>query len=349
MPNHILLTHITFAIAIFCLSLGLTYVMARFIRVMDVPNARSSHIQPIPKSGGVAIVAAFGIGSLIIYFVASIARIEDQEFWGFLTCAVLLAVVSFVDDVTQKSFAVKVLTQMLCVGVVLALGVIVTRLTVPLIGNVELGWAGYLFTFLWMIGLTNAYNFMDGLDGLAGGVAVIAAMFLCAIAFNQGSYFVYATSYALLASVAGFLVFNLPPARIFMGDVGSAFLGFTFAALAVIGASFDRGHLSFYVVPLLLFQFIFDTSLTFARRLLQGEKVHLAHRSHLYQLLNRMGYSHRAVSLFHYAVAVTQGIGAFILVGLEPQNRAYAYLPFLIFNIGYAGYVLGRAKAMKLI
>ena len=323
--------------------------MAHFIRVMDVPNSRSSHRQPIPKSGGVAIVAAFVVGSLIIYFFASVARIEDREFWGFLACAVLLAVVSFIDDVTQKSFAAKFLTQMLCAGVVLALGVIVTRLWVPLFGEVELGWASYLFTFLWIIGLTNAYNFMDGLDGLVGGVAVIAAVFLCAIAFSQRSYFVYATSYALLASVAGFLIFNLPPARVFMGDVGSAFLGFTFATLAVIGASFDVGHLSFYVVPMLLFQFIFDTALTFVRGLLRGGKVYLPHRSHLYQLLNRMGYSHRAVSLFHYAVAVTQGIGAFLLVGLEPQNRVYAFLPFLVFNAAYAGYVLRRAKAMKLI
>jgi UDP-GlcNAc:undecaprenyl-phosphate GlcNAc-1-phosphate transferase len=323
--------------------------MAHFIRVMDVPNSRSSHTQPIPKSGGVAIVAAFVVGSLIIYFVASVARIEDREFWGFLACAVLLAVVSFIDDVTQKSFAAKFFTQMLCAGVVLALGVIVTRLWVPLSGEVELGWAGYLFTFLWIIGLTNASNFMDGLDGLVGGVAVIAAVFLCAIAFSQRSYFVYATSYALLASVAGFLIFNLPPARVFMGDVGSAFLGFTFATLAVIGASFDVGHLSFYVVPMLLFQFIFDTALTLVRGLLRGGKVYLPHRSHLYQLLNRMGYSHRAVSLFHYAVAVTQGIGAFLLVELEPQNRVYAFLPFLVFNAAYAGYVLRRAKAMKLI
>ncbi|MDA1044787.1 MAG: MraY family glycosyltransferase [Verrucomicrobia bacterium] len=212
--------------------------MAHFVRVMDVPNERSSHSLPIPKSGGVAIVIAFVVGNLIVYFVADVARIADQEFWGFLACAVLLAVVSFVDDVTQKSFAAKILTQMFCVGVVLVLGLRIIRLWVPFLGEIELGWASYILSFLWIIGLTNVYNFMDGLDGLAGGVAVIAAVFLCAIAFAQGSYFVYAVSYALIASVAGFLIFNFPPARIFMGDVGSAFLGFTFATLAVIGANF---------------------------------------------------------------------------------------------------------------
>ena len=86
-----------------------------------------------------------------------------------------------------------------------------------------------------------AWVFMDGLDGLAGGVAVIAASFMCAIAWSQGSYFVYLASYALIASVAGFLLFNFPPARIFMGDVGSAYVGYVFATLAIIGASFDYG------------------------------------------------------------------------------------------------------------
>jgi len=112
----------------------------------------------------------------------------------------------------------------------------------------------------------------------------------------------------------------------------------------LIGAHFDRGHLSFYVVPLLLFQFIFDTFFTFVRRLLRGEPVHRAHRTHLYQLLQRSGYSHRAVTLFHYAVAIAQGIGAILIVKLEPQYRALVFLPYLAFNGLYAWWVLRRAK-----
>ena len=134
-----------------------------------------------------------------------------------------------------------------------------------------------------------------------------------------------------------------------MGDVGSAFLGFTFATLAVIGASLDLGHLSFYIVPMLLFHFIFDTVFTFSRRLLKREKVHLAHRTHLYQLLNRLGYSHRAVSLFHYALTAAQGVAAFISVGLPADQRLFVFIPFLIFEVLYARWVLGRARAMQLI
>ena len=344
-----LLTHVAFAGAIFVCSAVLTYVMARYVRVMDVPNDRSSHSRPVPKSGGLAFVATFLIGSLIIYFVADVARIDDRYFWGYVVTALLLAIVSFVDDVTQKTFLVKVTTQMVCVGMVITSGVVLTRLAIFPWGEVELGWVGYVLTFLWILGLTNAYNFMDGLDGLAAGVAVIAAAFLCAIALQQKSVFVYISSYVLLAGAAGFLLFNFPPAKIFMGDIGSAFLGYTFATLAVIGSSLDLGRLSFYIVPMLLFHFIFDTFFTFIRRLLRGEAIHLAHRTHLYQLLNRTGYSHRAVSLFHYAVGVAQGIAASISIDLPADRRLLMFIPFLVFEIAYARWVLSRATRMGLI
>ena len=343
------LTHLEFAAGIFLLSAAMTYVMARFVRVMDVPNDRSSHSRPIPKSGGIAFVSTFVFGSVLIYFVADVARIEDRYFWAYLISATLLAFVSFVDDVMQKTFLAKVLTQMFCVAVVLASGVTLTKLAIPYFGEVELGAAGYVLTFLWILGLTNAYNFMDGLDGLAAGVAVIAAAFLVAIAFQQKSVFVYMSSYVLLAGAAGFLVFNFPPAKIFMGDIGSAFLGFTFATLAVIGSSLDLGRLSFYIIPMLLFHFVFDTLFTFARRLSRGEKVHLAHRTHLYQLFNRIGYSHRAVSLFHYALTVVQGIAAFASIGLPADGKLLVFIPFLIFEIAYARWVLARARALHLV
>src|SRR5437870_249007 len=116
-----------------------------------------------------------------------------------------------------------------------------------------------------------------------------------------------------------------------MGDVGSAFLGFTFAALAIIGTQVDVSRLSFYVVPLLLFHFIFDTFFTFIRRLINSEPVHLAHRTHLYQLLNRTGFSHASVSLYYWAITALQGIAAMVLVTLEANKRIYVFLPFIIY------------------
>src|SRR5258706_1323542 len=251
--------------------------MQRVVRVMDLPTERSSHTRPIPKSGGLAIVLSFVVGSLVIYSFARYARVDDRYFWSFLVCGVALAAVSLIDDVTQTSFQLKLFTQLLCIPIMLGGGVVLSRLSLPVAGETGLGWIGYPLTALWLLGLVNAYNFMDGLNGMAGGVGVIAGIFLCAVAFQQSSWFVYLSSYVLIASVAGFLIFNFPVARIFMGDVGSAFLGFTFAALAIIGAEVDVGRLSFYIVPLLLFHFIFDTFFTFVRRWLNSEPLHLAH------------------------------------------------------------------------
>lgn len=344
-----LLTHIGFAGAVFVLSFVLTIAMERGVRIMDLPNERSSHHRPVPKSGGVAIVTAFVLGCMVIYWVADVARIEDRHFWGFLGCAIVLALVSFVDDVMQRTFLVKAFTQALCTVIVLGTGVVLSLLAFPVIGEMQLGWTGYAVTFLWMVGLTNAYNFMDGLDGLAGGVTVIAGAFLGGIALSQDSTFVYMVSYVLLASTAGFLVMNWSPAKIFMGDVGSAFLGFAFATLAVIGANLDRGHLSFYVVPMLLFHFIFDTAFTFFRRLARGEKVYLPHRTHLYQLLNRTGFSHRAVSLLYCAMTVAQGIGACVVVIVEPQHKVLVFVPFLLFYAVCAWWIVQRARGAGVI
>lgn len=348
MEPSVLLKHVAFAAAVFSLSATLTYFMQRFVRVMDVPTERSSHARPVPKSGGLAIVLSFVVGSLVIYFFAAYARVEDRYFWSFFGCGIAVAAVSLVDDITQASFRLKLVTQLLCTLVMLSSGVVLSRLSLPVLGETSVGGLAYPLTALWLLGLINAYNFMDGLDGLAAGVAVIAGVFLCVIAWRESSWFVYLTSYVLIAGAGGFLVFNLPPARIFMGDVGSAFLGFTFAGLAVVGAQVDPGRLTFYIVPLLFFHFIFDTFLTFMRRLVSGDPVYLGHRTHLYQLLNRTGFSHRAVSMCYWGMTIVQGFAAMVLVKLEADKRAYVFLPFLIVYSLYAWWVLRRARSFGL-
>jgi UDP-GlcNAc:undecaprenyl-phosphate GlcNAc-1-phosphate transferase len=197
---------------------------------------------------------------------------------------------------------------------------------------------------LWLLGLTNAYNFIDGLDGLAASTAVIAASFFAYISFKQGSHFIYLASLMLAGASVGFLGFNWSPAKIFMGDVGSTFLGFTFAVMAIIAARYDHSHTSFFVVPLLLFHFIFDMVFTLFRRLLASEHVFTAHRSHLYQLLNRMDYSHKQVALIYSAMAVCQGIAAVWMVSILGSERVYVFLPFLISYCLYAKKIISMTK-----
>ena len=343
------LSHLLFAGCLLILSLVITRLMLTRVRIMDLPNARSSHQTATPKSGGISIVCTFLLGIAAIFLVADKTQIAQHYLWGFVLSAVAIAATSFYDDVTQKSFAVKLATQLIAVFIVLAFGLVIDQIALPFAGLITLGWIAYPLSFLWILGLTNAFNFMDGLDGLAGGIAAIASAFFCFITFSQGSTFVYITCYTLLAGSLGFLVYNFPPARIFMGDVGSAFLGFVFAVLAIIAARYDRSHTSFMVMPLLLFNLIYDTFFTFVRRLLQRQTAHLAHRTHLYQLFNRLGYGHRTVSLYHYGVCILQGLAAIWMVNIPGSERMLIFLPFLALQALYSYVIITRAARARLL
>jgi len=343
------LSHLLFAFVLFVLSLVLTRFMLHRVRIMDLPNQRSSHHSPTPKSGGISIVCTFLIGVVIIFVVSDKVLIRQDYFYGFVFSAVLIGAISLYDDIKNKPFVIRLFTQLLAVFLVLMFGLVIDRIYLPFSGLVVLGWLGYPISFIWIMGMTNAYNFMDGLDGLAASVAVVVSIFFCAITFSQGSLFVYITSYTLLAGALGFLIYNLPPARIFMGDVGSTFLGFVFAVLAIIAARYDHSHTSFMVMPLLLFNFIFDTFFTFMRRLLRGERVIDAHRTHLYQLFNRLGYGHLTVTLVHIGVCILQGVAAVWMVSIPDGERTLVFLPFVVFQFVYAYVIITRAKKARLL
>ena len=174
------------------------------------------------------------------------------------------------------------------------------------------GWLGVPLAFFWVVGLTNAYNFMDGIDGLAGSQAVIAGVGWAGLGWLRGEPLVSLLGLLVAGSSLGFLLHNWPPARIFMGDVGSAFLGFTFAALSVLAAQ-QNPRLAVAGI-LLLWPFIFDTIGTFLRRLRRRENVFAAHRSHLYQRLVIAGYSHRTVTLLYSGLALVGLVLALVWV-----------------------------------
>jgi UDP-GlcNAc:undecaprenyl-phosphate GlcNAc-1-phosphate transferase len=327
----------------------MTRMMIYRFKIMAIPNERSAHTEPIPTCGGISIVFTFFIGIVIIAFFAEIAMINRLYFYSFGMSALLIAAISFYDDLKQKSYPVKFMTQIIAVVSVLASGIVIDKLYVPFVGEVILGWMAYPITFLWILGLTNAFNFMDGIDGLACGVALIASVFFCAITFFQGSIFVYLLMYTLIAGNCGFLIYNFPSARIFMGDVGSAFLGFTFAVLAILAARYDHSHTSFFVMPLLLFNFIYDTIFTFFRRLINGEKVTEPHRTHLYQLFHRLGYRHTTVSLFHYTLCILQGFAAAWMVNIPDGRRALVFMPFIFIQIIYSYIIMRFGKKMRLL
>jgi UDP-N-acetylmuramyl pentapeptide phosphotransferase/UDP-N-acetylglucosamine-1-phosphate transferase len=180
------------------------------------------------------------------------------------------------------------------------------------------------------MGLTNAYNFMDGIDGIAGGQAVVAGLGWTIIGFMGEQSFIGLVGVLLAASSLGFLFHNWPPARIFMGDVGSAFIGFTLAVIPILAAQRDP---RFMVVGILVvWPFIFDTAFTLVRRLNNKENIFEAHRSHIYQRLVIAGYSHRFVTFIYMGLALIGTVIALLWYKRAPfVNAAVIVLPILLF------------------
>ena len=341
--------HFVLAGAIACLSASLTALLIRHLRLIDVPNARSSHLRATPRGGGIAIVCAFLAGISLIHLIGEVTPIGARYFLGFLVSAAIVAGLSILDDFRDIAPRIKLGVQLAAMAIALMSGLVIDELHLQGLGVVEMGWWGIPLSLLWILGLTNAFNFMDGLDGLAASNAAIASAFFAVISHQQGSLFIYLASLVLCAACLGFLAFNLPPARIFMGDVGSTFLGFTLAVMAIIAARYDRSHTSLFVVPLLLFHFIFDTAFSFLRRLLRGEPVLRAHRTHLYQLLNQLGFSHGRVTLAYCAMAVFQGGAAIWMVNIGGDSRVWIFLPILALHCAYAGWIVSASKRRGLI
>ena len=284
-------------------------------QMLDIPNERSSHTRPTPRGGGLAIVVVTLAGSWLVYPWFG-AGISIKALLAYTLGGALISAVSWLDDLRPLSRVVRFASHSLgALLAILAIGYWQT-LPVPGLGTLTLGWLGLLISFFWIVGLTNAYNFMDGIDGLAGGQAVVAGIGWAALGGLSGQTCVSLIGLLLAASGLGFLWHNWPPAHIFMGDVGSAFLGYTFAVLTLIASQTQARFI--LVGAALVWPFIFDTVFTFLRRLIRREKVFSAHRSHLYQRLIVAGLSHRTVTLLYLALAGLGGILALAVVQVWP-------------------------------
>jgi UDP-N-acetylmuramyl pentapeptide phosphotransferase/UDP-N-acetylglucosamine-1-phosphate transferase len=245
---------------------------------LDQPNERSLHERPVPRTGGIAVLA--GVGAAL-YFVA-------PTYWLALALALALAAVSLVDDLRGMPTLVRLLAH------AAAAAALVWHTAWPVH---PLLLVLLVIAVTW---ITNLYNFMDGSDGLAGGMAVIGFGTYAAAAYLAGDGALAALCLAVAAAAAAFLVHNFPPARIFLGDVGSIPLGFLAGALGLTGWQGGLWPLWF---PVLVFgPFIGDATITLARRLLRRERVWQAHRDHYYQRLVRMGAGHRGTALVGYVV-----------------------------------------------
>ncbi len=275
--------------------------------LFDVPNQRSSHTKPTPRSGGLAITAITLVGVLAYKLFSP--QIAWSSVLFYLVGGGLIAVVSWFDDL----HAVKAWIR-LCIHGLGAILAIVTLgswqvIAIPFFGPISLGWISGIVTFIWIVGVTNAFNFIDGIDGIAGGQITIAGMGWFIIGGLSGQPIVVVIGLLLAMTSLGFLGQNWPPAQIFMGDVGSAFVGYTLAILPLMGAQNDP-RLPFTAI-ILYWPVLFDTGFTFLRRMMTGENVLAAHRTHLYQRLVIAGYQHVHVTVLYMAQAVSGLLLAF--------------------------------------
>lgn len=309
------------------------------LRLLDHPNERSLHVIPVPRTGGLAILLSFAFG-LFVDAILSLRGLTSPGFFAasniwIVSTLFFIALVSLWDDWRELSAIVRICAHFVAASaVVLGAGLSVTSLSVPLAGSFSLSWFALPLTVLWLVWMINLYNFMDGMDGFAGGMSVFGLGFLFLFAWTDGAYFAATLALLAVAGVSGFLVFNLPPAKIFMGDAGSTFLGFLVGVLSIWGV---RDGLFDLWVPVLVFSpFIVDATVTLLRRLFRGEKVWQAHREHYYQRLILAGYSHRKTVFAEYSLMVACCCSAVIYQQAGPRFRLFVLLAWVIIYLALA-------------
>jgi UDP-GlcNAc:undecaprenyl-phosphate GlcNAc-1-phosphate transferase len=310
-------------------------LLAQRLGAVDRPGVRKVHQTPIPRIGGLAVFLGFIAGLVFAAFATgNLFSLGQVDFYwrGLALAATGLLLVGLVDDLRGLSFKSKFLAQIVAATFVFYCGFRIETITHPLGGQLDLGWASFPATVFWIVGITNAVNLIDGLDGLAAGTALITTSAVAVIALFRGELGVTAASVALAGSLIGFLRFNFNPARIFLGDSGSLFLGFVLGVTSVRGS--QKGPTVVAVLfPLLVLALpLLDTGLAVIRRLMrvgnQGRSsdnkllymarnlnmVFLPDRGHIHHRLIDYGMSHRGAVLCLWAFGATFAGLAFILV-----------------------------------
>jgi UDP-N-acetylmuramyl pentapeptide phosphotransferase/UDP-N-acetylglucosamine-1-phosphate transferase len=298
-----MLSHILWAAAAGLLtSIGLIAGVREWTQrraLLDHPNDRSLHTRPTPRGGGIGIVVPVLL--CLVVLTAMDAAGRNPIAW-IAAVGLVIAAVGLVDDLRGLPALTRLTTQVFgAVVITTALGH--WRVFVwPGLLDLDLGWLGFPLTVILVVGLTNAYNFMDGIDGIAATQGAVAGLGWVGVGYTVQDPCLATTGAVLAAANLGFLTFNWPPASIFMGDVGSSFLGFMLAALVVLVA--PRAPEIAFAGVLFVWPFLFDTTLTLLRRVSRGENLLSAHRTHLYQRLVLSGVPHRTVTLTYGALGI---------------------------------------------
>jgi UDP-GlcNAc:undecaprenyl-phosphate GlcNAc-1-phosphate transferase len=301
------------------LALALTPLVKKFavrIGAMDTPNARKVHTRIMPRLGGLGIYLAFIITvAALLPFVSSWFTTRDMSFVSaFLIGGTIIVLIGALDDRFELSAKVKLLGQIIAASVVVfGFNIRVDFVNIPFqdaYSSLET-WVSIPLTILWIVGVTNAINLIDGLDGLAAGVSGIAIGTIAVMSFLMGNTMIALMCLVLLGSIIGFLFFNFHPAKIFMGDTGSLFLGFSLAMLSMLG--FKQIAVVSFITPLIIIGVpLSDTLFAIIRRAVQRKPIFSPDKGHLHHCLRELGFSHRQTVLIIYGIAAFFGVLAII-------------------------------------
>lgn len=268
--------------------------------VVDFPNQRKIHKKVTPRLGGLAVFLGALLGALYL-------QPQHEHMLAILLGSIVIIITGSLDDRFGIRPVIKLTGQLVAASFLVSSGLIIQRITLPFLGMVDLGFFSVLLTFMWIVGITNAINLIDGLDGLATGVTSIALTSLLIMGVIDGQVIVVYLSIVLIGANLGFLYHNFYPAKIYMGDTGSNFLGYMIAIISMLGLFKNVALLGFVIPIIVLAVPIFDTMLAIFRRAYNKQGIMQADNKHIHYRLLRNGYTHRQTVLIVYLFSALFG------------------------------------------
>lgn len=352
-------TYLTSFIVSFLFVLATTPVLIKIglkYGFVDKINQRKIHSGAIPRIGGIGIALGTLFPLFLLYFynnfVSSILFGSTENIVVIIYGGLSISLLGLFDDIKGVSAKLKLLFQVVLAIIAIYCGFSIDAMSTPW-GVVQLGWVGHLITVLWIVGIINAFNLIDGMDGLSSGVSFFACITIMSLSIVNGYMFVALVSAALAGAVVGFLVYNFNPAKIFMGDAGSMFIGYLLAVLSLKNQS--KGHtIVSLLVPIIAMGLpILDTTLAFLRRLLRNQSIFSADKQHIHHILLSKGINQRKVVLMLYGISIVFTLLAMLLIF---QKDIEAFLVIIVFSIvvfvivsklGYTDMIYERFRTKK--
>lgn len=324
--------------------------MAKKFGAIDVPNDRRVNKKPMPRLGGIAVIAGFFVSTIYLLISMSIegkiALFADDQLWlkliGFFVGIIILGVTCFIDDTKGIHSLTKLVVQIIAALIVVVCGIRIENFEIPFLnGQAELNIVlSYIITVCWIVGVTNAINLIDGLDGLSSGISLISCISLLIIFTLNGSPVIAIVLItALGGAISGFLPYNFNPAKTFIGDTGSNFLGFSLAVISILGVAKTYTALVLIAPIIVLALPILDTLFAIFRRIKNGKSlkaVFKADKGHLHHRLMQKGYTQKQAVFMLYGITATFGMFAVVLLDSGVWKAlSFAILVLAILAIGY--------------